>query len=47
MSVSERHEKGGQRETWSDHCDVGVLFDEVSDVRHLRLEIGCPYIPYS
>ena len=38
---------GGQWETWSDHCDVGVLLDEVSDVRHLGLEVWCPYVPYS
>ena len=45
-SVSGWHEEDAQ-ETWADHCDVGVLLDEVSDVCHLRLEVGCPYIPYS
>ena len=34
-------------ETESDHGDVGVLLDEVPDVCHLCLEVGCPDVPYS
>lgn len=30
-----------------DHCDIWVLVNEIPDVAHLRIEVRCPYLPYS